>query len=141
MQKLDRHTVNVVQLTAPGACETDADELLRELQEGRIFSAFTKQEREVIWIQLLAVSTDSLIPSLHTFFEDARYFQGPVARIKRIVKTLDATKNNQLLHMLKHSVTGVNQRSDFYLVQVSSSSLEGRVGGLECQVELSLIHI
>ncbi|KAF2843888.1 hypothetical protein T440DRAFT_462707 [Plenodomus tracheiphilus IPT5] len=56
MQKLERHTVKVVELTAPGACSQDAERLYQEVKEGRIFAAFSERERETIWNELLGHS-------------------------------------------------------------------------------------
>jgi hypothetical protein len=108
MKKLDRHTVQAVELTAPGACRQDADHLYSELREGRIFGAFTEQEREAVWRQLLAVSTDRLIPSLSTFFEDVKYLRGPAASVKQLVEAPD--DGGQVSHRLRHSYMATARR-------------------------------
>jgi myosin heavy subunit len=133
MKKLDRHTVKAVELTAPGACRRDADQLHNDLTKGRIFGAFTEQERAAIWIELLAASTDRLIPSLFTFFEDARYLRGPAGYMKRLMKL---SNDDQVSRTLKHRFTGANQRIDTCMVQVSESQLEARPGNLHDQLGL-----
>jgi hypothetical protein len=133
MKKLDRHTVKAVELTAPGACRRDADQLHSDLTKGRIFGAFTEQERAEIWIELLAASTDRLIPSLFTFFEDARYLRGPAGYMKRLMKL---SNDDQVSRTLKHRFTGANQRIDTCMVQVSESQLEARPGNLHDQLGL-----
>jgi hypothetical protein len=133
MKRLDRSTVKAVELTAPGACTRDAERLRSELTQGQIFGAFTKQEREAIWSELLATSTDRLIPSLFTFFEDARYLRGLTDCMKRLMKLTD---DEQISRTLQRSFTGVNQKLDSYLIQVSESQLEARLGDADDQVDL-----
>jgi hypothetical protein len=133
MKKLDRHTVKAVELTAPGACRRDADQLHSDLTQGRIFGAFTEKERAAIWFELLAASTDRLIPSLFTFFEDARYLRGPAGYMKRLMKL---SNDDQVSRTLKHRFTGANQKIDTCMVQVSESQLEARSGNSNDQLEL-----
>jgi hypothetical protein len=137
MKKLDRRTVKTVELTAPGACPQDEARLHCELTKGCIFGGFTEEEREDIWRELLAVSTDRLIPSLYTFFEDARYLRGPAECVKRLV---EGSPGDQLSHMVKNSFTGVNQESDICMIQVTESQLEARPGNVDDQVEMGYRH-
>jgi hypothetical protein len=137
MKKLDRCTVRTVELTAPGACPRDEARLHCELTKGRIFGGFTEEERENIWRELLAVSTDRLIPSLYTFFEDARYLRGPAECVKRLV---EGSPGDQLSQMVKNSFTGVNQQSNICIIQVTESQLEARPGDVEDQVEMGYRH-
>jgi len=48
MQKVDRPIVKALELTAPGACRADFQDLYSKLRDGQIFGAFDKQEREDI---------------------------------------------------------------------------------------------
>jgi hypothetical protein len=137
MKKLDRRTVRTVELTAPGACPRDEARLHCELTKGCIFGGFTEEERENIWRELLAVSTDRLIPSLYTFFEDARYLRGPAECVKRLV---EGSPGDQLSQMVKNSFTGVNQESNICIIQVTESQLEARPGDVEDQVEMGYRH-
>jgi len=73
MQKVDQATVKALELTAPGACTTDAQTLSGKLQSYQIFGAFRGQDREDIWNKLCSINC--LIPSLFTFFEDLKYLQ------------------------------------------------------------------
>jgi hypothetical protein len=106
MKRLDRHTVKAVELTAPGACERDADRLHYEIKQGRIFGAFTEAERETIWEELRAVSVDRLIPSLFSFFEDVRYLRGPAACVRRLIC---GSGDDYVPQMLRQSFLGENQ--------------------------------
>src|SRR5438045_8324504 len=85
MKKVDRATVKALELTAPGACRADAEVLYGKLRTGQIFGAFDEQEREAIWIEVLRVSTDYLIPSLYSFFEDLNYLKGIADCVKRLI--------------------------------------------------------
>jgi hypothetical protein len=123
MSRLDRKTVSVVELTAPGAFETDAVKLHQLLKEGTIFGAFSESERVSIWTKLLAVSADRLIPSLHSFFEDVRYLRGPAKCVKRLMPPSCRT--------LKSSVSSVEPHRDVCMVQVSEMELEVRSGNIE----------
>jgi hypothetical protein len=86
MRKVDRVTVKILELTAPGACRADMQTLHRQLQSGQIFGAFNEQEREIIWRQILSFFTDRLISSLYSFFEDVNYLQGPADCIRRLIE-------------------------------------------------------
>jgi hypothetical protein len=117
MKKLDIETVKAVELTAPGACEQDAIMLSRNLTKGCIFKAFDERERAHIKANILALSADRLIPSLHTFFEDINFMQGPAECVKRLVS-----------RSLKNYFTDVNQDSQSCKFQVSASKFETRSG-------------
>ena len=73
MQKLDKATMKALELTAPGASRADRRTIVRQVRSGQILARFAEREREAIWNEVLAVSTDRLIPSLFTFFEDINY--------------------------------------------------------------------
>jgi hypothetical protein len=135
MKRLDRHTVKAVELTAPGACERDADRLHHEIRKGHIFGAFTVAERETIWEELRTVSVDRLVPSLFSFFEDVRYLRGPAARMRRLIcgSGIDYAPRT-----LRQSFSGENQTDNTCIFQVSESQLEARSGCREDQVELGI---
>jgi hypothetical protein len=117
MKKLDVETVKAVELTAPGACEQDAVMLSRNLTKGLIFNGFNERERAHIRANILALSADRLIPSLHSFFEDINFIQGPAECVKRLVP-----------RSLKNYFTNVNQDSRSCKVQVSASKFDIRPG-------------
>jgi hypothetical protein len=117
MRKLDIETVKAMELTAPGACEQDAIMLSRNLTKGLIFKGFNDRERAHIRANILALSADRLIPSLHSFFEDINFIQGPAECVKRLVS-----------RSLKNYFTDANQNSQSCEFQVSASKFETRPG-------------
>lgn len=131
MQKLDSDTVREVELTAPGFCRRDQAILHGKLQDGRIFKHFNALERDRIWKKVLAVSTDRLIPSLQTFFDDIRYLQGPAGCIKQLINSTTAG----LTPTLKRMFTDVRQKPDTCPVQVSTTGWELRKGNLADRLE------
>jgi hypothetical protein len=48
MRKVDRGTVKAFELTVPGACRADFQDLYNKVRDGKILGAFNKQEREDI---------------------------------------------------------------------------------------------
>ncbi|KAL9082812.1 MAG: hypothetical protein Q9165_008771 [Trypethelium subeluteriae] len=85
MEKLDHSTVKSLELTAPGACKVEKDNLYQKLQLGKIFGAFSPSEREKIWKEVLLRSTIRLIPTFHSFFEDVKYLQGPAKCVRALI--------------------------------------------------------
>ena len=120
MQKVDRVTVKALECKAPGACRADRESLHRQVRSGKIFGAFTDQEREVIWRRVLAASTDRLIPSLFSFFEDSvNYLQGPAECIKTLIEPLPG---ETLTSALERSFSDANQVTDHCVIQQSEST-------------------
>ena len=85
MQRLDENTVRAVELTAPGACQADAQSLRGRIHSGAIFGAFSEQERKILWTKLCSATTDKVIPSLFGFFENLKYLQNAADCMKRLV--------------------------------------------------------
>ncbi|KAF2844516.1 hypothetical protein T440DRAFT_436373 [Plenodomus tracheiphilus IPT5] len=125
MQQVDRATVQAVELTAPGACEQDAAVLSGKLRKGEIFGAFSEQERETIWREILAVSRDRLIPSLFSFFEDLNYMYGPAECIKRLVHL---PKDESVGNALKRTFHDPDETHDSYSIQLSELEFAQRPG-------------
>ena len=98
----------------PEACRADREALYEQIQSDKIFGAFTDQEREVIWSEVLATSTDRLIPSLFSFFRDINYLQEPTECIKILIKLLP---EETLSSALKQSFSNVNQRINQHIIQ------------------------
>jgi hypothetical protein len=133
MQKLDSFTVKELELTAPGYCRQDAARLYRKLQQGRIFKFFGSSEREKIWINVLAVSTERLIPSLQTFFDDVKYLQRPAECIKRLT---GHGASGSSLASLKYRFTDVGQHPNDCIFQVSETKFETRPGNHDDRREI-----
>ena len=137
MKKLDKFTVEAVQLTAPGACPQDREKLHGMLEKGHIFEAFSTLERERIWREVLAVSVDRLIPSLHSFFADLNYLQGPAECIKQLYDS-----PHDLMHTtLKHYFSDKNQQNNTCIVQISESKFVTRPGSATDRLDLGYRQI
>jgi hypothetical protein len=133
MLKVDRHTVEVLQHTAPGACARDKTKLYKMIREGLIFPAFTLSEREAIWQEVLAVSASSLIPSLSTFFADLNYLHGPAECIKKLVDPRDKKAKPRTL---RDHFTDVGQNTETCLIQVSNSGFVSIPGDAADRLDL-----
>jgi hypothetical protein len=111
MRKLDRVTVKALEDKAPDACKADRRALYEQLQRDQILGAFNREDRETIWRKVLSVSTDRLIPSLYTFFEDVNYLQDPADCIRRLV---ELSPEGKLSSALKNHFPDRNQRLRFH---------------------------
>ncbi|KAJ6027955.1 hypothetical protein N7540_003531 [Penicillium herquei] len=83
MLRIDRHTVDTLQLLAPGVSSKDRTAVKGIVHSGEVFSNFTDSERSSIWNRLK--KTDRIIPSLHTFFKDLWYLESCANCIKRLI--------------------------------------------------------
>ncbi|KAL5313293.1 hypothetical protein ACEPPN_019026 [Leptodophora sp. 'Broadleaf-Isolate-01'] len=77
--RIDTATVKALEGRAPGASTKD----LSELRGGKIFSAFSDREREMICEKLKMI--DGLVPSLFTFFRDIQHLKLCINCLKRLV--------------------------------------------------------
>src|SRR5450432_3237309 len=84
MQKVDQTTVKALESRTPRFSRLDAQAIQGQLLSGRIFGAFSQQDREAIWRELCSI--DGLIPSLFTFFEDIKYLQATADCVKQLIK-------------------------------------------------------
>ncbi|KAI3573907.1 hypothetical protein IWW34DRAFT_854835 [Fusarium oxysporum f. sp. albedinis] len=81
---VDRQTVELLQLRAPGYSSHDALVVSKGIREGTIFPAIGHQStRKRIWMNLK--SLPCLIPSLYSFFEDLKYLQPPAKVVRQLV--------------------------------------------------------
>ncbi|KAH7016538.1 uncharacterized protein B0I36DRAFT_254585 [Microdochium trichocladiopsis] len=85
MEKIDADTIRALQGMAPGACQSDHSSLLDKLRSGHILGGFTEQARGEMWSQICTVSRHTLIPSLHTFFEDLKYLKCATDSLRRLL--------------------------------------------------------
>ncbi|KAF4446547.1 Intracellular protein transport protein USO1 [Fusarium austroafricanum] len=84
MPRVDRQTIELLQLRAPGYSSHDASVVSKNFREGTIFSAIRHQgTRKSIWRNLQ--SLPCLIPSLYSFFEDLKYLQPPAKVVRQLV--------------------------------------------------------
>lgn len=82
-QRIDKNSVKVMQLRAPGVSTVDAQFLRGQILGGVIFSGFSAQERITIYRNVLAFK--GIIPSLSTFFQDVYLLQACVNGVKWLI--------------------------------------------------------
>jgi hypothetical protein len=82
-QRIDKTTVKAVERRAPGVSTLDAQDLEGPVLSGAIFSGFSRQEREIIWENIIAFK--GIIPSLSKFFQDVHLLQACVNSIRWLV--------------------------------------------------------
>ncbi|KAF1970799.1 hypothetical protein BU23DRAFT_537524 [Bimuria novae-zelandiae CBS 107.79] len=133
MKRLDRRTVEAMELSAPASDERDATRLYGELRDGKIFGAFNHREREAIWQNVLAVSADRLIPSLRSFFEDLKYLHGPAECIKRL---LGKPGDRESPQTLKATFSDAAQAKGSCVIQAAESRFVTRSAAAEDCLEL-----
>ncbi|KAJ5178973.1 hypothetical protein N7492_002183 [Penicillium capsulatum] len=83
MLRIDTHTVETLQLLAPGISSKDRITVKGFVHSGEVFPNFTKSERSSIWKQLK--KTEGIIPSLFTFFKDLWYLESCANCIKGLI--------------------------------------------------------
>ncbi|KAF1964839.1 hypothetical protein BU23DRAFT_363413, partial [Bimuria novae-zelandiae CBS 107.79] len=125
--KLNRADVKALELTAPGACRADREHLYGQLRSGKIFGAFNEQERETIWAKVISISSDRLIPSFYSYFEDMNYFQGPVKCVKSLI---ELSPRDSVSSALLRAFSDGNRRVNQYVVQESESRFVLRPGDI-----------
>ncbi|KAH6883889.1 hypothetical protein B0T10DRAFT_410683, partial [Thelonectria olida] len=86
MKRLTRADVEGLHLTAPGACQADAQALYGRIKAGELLGAFNGHERDAIWSKLCSETTNCLVPSLFAFFENLKYLNGPADCMKRLIR-------------------------------------------------------
>lgn len=84
LHRIDRSTIEELQLRCPANCARDQATLKPKVDEGTIFAAFDVRERQEIWQNLLVYHRR--IPSLWTFFEDLKYLRDLARSMKQLVK-------------------------------------------------------
>ncbi|KAF2806322.1 uncharacterized protein BDZ99DRAFT_479590 [Mytilinidion resinicola] len=80
-----------------------------KMRSDKIFSAFTDQEREVIWTDILSASVDRLISSLSSFFTDVNYLEDPADRVKTL---MELWPGETVSSALERIFRDVNQETD-----------------------------
>lgn len=77
--KIDQQTVEELQMRVPRVEKTEVRGLILG---GKVFAAFSDQERSIIWERLQLF--DGLIPSLYSFFEDFKCFESWASCLRRL---------------------------------------------------------
>ncbi|EQL28304.1 hypothetical protein BDFG_08923 [Blastomyces dermatitidis ATCC 26199] len=101
MMKIDLHTVEILQLLAPGVSRKDAKTVRCVVLGGEAFTNFNDSDRAAIWNKLQGKR--EIIPSLHTFFQDIYYLEACANCVKRLVvpSRLRPTLRSAVLGSLK----------------------------------------
>lgn len=73
LHKIDRSTIEALQLRCPANCTRDREVLEPLVNQGTIFAAFDERKRREIWQSLLVFHRR--VPSLYAFFEDVKYLR------------------------------------------------------------------
>ncbi|CZT41140.1 uncharacterized protein RSE6_00835 [Rhynchosporium secalis] len=117
--RIDTATVKALEGRAPGASTKD----FRELQGGKIFSAFSDRERDMIYERLKRI--DGLVLSLFTFFRDIQYLKLCVDCLKRLVIV---PKRESVCETLARTYSNKNQRDGHVKIQITEDSFLDRAG-------------
>ncbi|KMU73837.1 hypothetical protein CISG_10224 [Coccidioides immitis RMSCC 3703] len=83
MMKINLHTVEALELLAPGVSHKDAMTMWGLVLGGEAFSNFDSSEHMTIWKKLQR--TKAIIPSLFTFFQDVGYLEAVANCLKWLV--------------------------------------------------------
>ncbi|KAM3563043.1 hypothetical protein ARSEF4850_002510 [Beauveria asiatica] len=119
MMKLDRTSLEALQMKAPGACEKQARDLYARVRSGDILGAFNEAERERIWSKIYDATVDCTVPSLHSFFEDRKYIEDAAHCMKRL---FPGRLHETIRSALESAYPDVDDQGTECLVQVSNSS-------------------
>ncbi len=133
MRKVDRATVKALELTALGACKADFQALYGKVQSGQIFGVFHEQDCEDIWSRVLSASTNCLIPSLFSFFEDLKYLKNVADSVKQL---FPLSPDGIVSSAMEDEYSNANHRANQCVIQESESSCVLRPGSLADRVDL-----
>lgn len=102
MQSTDNDTVRALELTCPKYSPADRRNVRLLLEKGQIFRGIDLSEREHLWKNLMRV--DCIIPSLFSFFEDAKYLLPCARNIKYIIGSQNEMTIYRALQRCFHQV-------------------------------------
>ena len=137
MQKIDRFTVQTLQLRVPGRCQDDYEIVKPLMDNGSLFSFVTDvQERQSIWENLLNVPT--LIPSLYSLGQDKKFLSPLAKALKQLFG--DPIKNT-LRATMTECFKGSNQGHDTFFVQGSDSTVRRYKGSVREQLHWGILQL
>ncbi|QKX63195.1 uncharacterized protein TRUGW13939_10364 [Talaromyces rugulosus] len=122
MMKIDAHTVEKLELMAPGISRQDARTVKGWVLSGEVLRAFSETERNRMAEKLERF--DGIIPSLHTFFKDVTYLE----KCAHAVKQLFPLSLNYATIQKAMSYHRAPTDSEGCLIQTSESGFERRPG-------------
>ena len=137
MAKVDQHTVETLQLMAPGASRVDAKTVHGWVLSGQIFSDFSEQERAAIWKNLQ--SFDGLIPTLYTFFEDFKYLESCANCVKRLFVL--SPHRPTVCSTMEYMFPDTNQSDEECIIQTSEFSFKRKPGTQQERLDLGYRQI
>ena len=117
MLKVDVHTVETLQLLAPGISSKDRITVKGLVHSGEVFSNFTTSERSSIWKQIK--KKESVIPSLHTFFKDLWYLESCANCMKRLI--IPTKCSPTIKSAMRAAFLPVDPASAQFLIQTSET--------------------
>ncbi|KAK0628283.1 hypothetical protein B0T17DRAFT_614224 [Bombardia bombarda] len=130
MRLVDCHTVELLQLRAPGYSSHDFSIVAKHFQEGKLFPAIQNQsDRKRIWENLRTIL--HLIPSLYSLFEDVKYLKGPA----RIVRQLCPSSRFSTREAMWRIFTGHSLPNNEYPIQVWETDYQSFLGSTSDQFE------
>lgn len=125
MKKVCRQDIQILEGQALGACKVAYHTLLKKINNGKLFSGFTLEERLILWHEIQLCSATRLIPSLGTFFSDWNYIKYPIESITNLVALpLELPLPDTILQMLCIDSSECyiqRSRSSFTTIELSSS--------------------
>ena len=136
MQKIDEHSVRVLESKAPGSSSHDAEDIRWQLVAGKIFGAFNDNERSEILARLSRFQ--SLIPTLNTFFRDLVFWEALTGSMRYLISL---SRHDTLLSGLESSFTEVNQHEDRVILQMDEVNFTTAPGTLDNQISLGYRHL
>ncbi|KAI0534967.1 hypothetical protein GGR58DRAFT_504754 [Xylaria digitata] len=136
MQRVDGHTVEGLQLRAPGYSSHDFSVVAKLFQEGNLFPAIQGQgDRKRIWENLRSIP--HLIPSLYSLFEDVKYLKAPA----KIVRQLCPSSRFSTREAMWRIFTGMGLPSNEYSIQVWETDFRCLHGPASDQFEFGYLQV
>ncbi|KAM3551527.1 hypothetical protein ARSEF4850_007825 [Beauveria asiatica] len=135
MRQIDKDTVKSLQGKAPGASHLDRDELSSLFRSGKLFTEIPEEYRETLWSRVCDYSTQCLIPSLFTFFEDRKFLENVACGLRNIV---GVESKDSISRRLTDMFTDIGQVQDRCVVQVSDIRFGSTAGNRDSRLRLGM---
>ena len=87
---------------------------------------------------MCSCTTDSLVPSFYTFFEDLNYLKGPTDCVKRLMKL---SPRDTVLSALEQTFSDVNQKADQCVIQESDGTYAFKPGDVADRLDSGIRQI
>ena len=137
LQYVDRDTVELLQLRAPGQCVDDREFLEIHMQKRRILPGIGDvQKREQIWQNILRLT--DLIPSSFGLGKDLKFLEAVSKVLKRLV---GAPGQKTIRQMLQECFSKANQTEERVRIQVSETHFREHPGNGKVQFQLGVFQL